>query len=248
MDLEVRMIKKTAIIIWVSVLVVALMEVFFPIKAHAQEAAEKAKTEVVFSTALRKAYVGLQGGVYHDDMVQQGDITVTLPSGVFFSAWGSTDFTKEKNFGKELDLIVGVSMDVGAVNVTLDQQYFMLQGSDALNSNLGLDVKGIFVRGELYFPATMTDQIQDGWAVAGGFAKDFSVGRLSLSIMEGVRYDSGAFGYEKAWVHRGYVGISLQMNEKTSFMVGVGLSQPITAVTDRKREVVWEIGLSHRLK
>ncbi|MES3004552.1 MAG: hypothetical protein V4690_00395 [Patescibacteria group bacterium] len=241
---------KIGIIVWVVVFLVALMS---PSPASAQTVSvpvvqeESAGTSVVFTTALRKAYIGLQGGMYHDDMVQQSDLTVTLPSGLYFSGWGSTDFTNQKNYGKEFDAIIGFSYNVGEVNIDVNQQYFVLQGYDALNTNAEVSFRSVFVSGEIYFPARMTNDdvvLENGWAVNAGIRKDFSKGAFGFSFEEGVRYDSGAFGYEPAWIHRGYLGISLEMNSKTTFFTGVRLTQPITNVTDRSRFVNWEIGIS----
>jgi len=242
---------KVGLAIW---FIVALLGLFAPVNAGAQTVSapvvqeeESAKTSIVFNTALRKAYVGLQGGMYHPAMVQQSDLTVTLPSGLYFSVWGSTDFTTEKNYGKEADAIVGFSYTVGSVDIDVNQQYFVLQGHDALNTNAEISLKGLFVKGELYFPARMTNDdvvLEEGWAVNVGIRKDFSRGPFGFSFEESIRYDSGAFGYEPAWVHRGHMGLSLEMNAKTAFFTGVSLSQPITAVTDRKQQVIWEIGIS----
>lgn len=255
MEVSMTTIEKSefrvAGVVWFLFLFALLLGLFAPVKVSAQTPSAPAPTSVVFNTALRRAYIGLQGGTYHPDMVQQGDLTVTLPSGIFFSVWGSTDLTDKKNFGKELDIIVGHTFEKGPFSLTSDVQYFVLRGGDALNTNLRVGLGALFIKGEVYIPAGWLDKspsIKEGWAVSGGFAKDFSRGPFSFSFEESVRYDSGAFGYESAWVLSGYAGLSLEMNAKTTFFTGVRLTQPITNVTDRSRFVNWEIGISRTLR
>jgi hypothetical protein len=115
---------RVVLIVWFSVLSVIALEIFFPTSAGAQtinapsvSAASdgKSSTEVVFTTAIKNAYIGLQGGEYHPDMVQQSDLTVSFSNGVFVSLWGSTDFTSKRNYGKEADFILGLEKYFGGL-------------------------------------------------------------------------------------------------------------------------------------
>lgn len=90
-------------------------------------AEEKEKTfSVDISTAFLSQYVGgLSGSVAHDDFVIQPDITVTHnPSGLYFDMWGSYSPNGREDFGDEIDYIVGISRDIGSVNLGIYYAYY----------------------------------------------------------------------------------------------------------------------------
>ncbi len=201
--------------------------------------------EVSFTTWLSKAYMGPNGALFADKVVQQGDLRIDLKNGLYCDVWGSTAFDRNKEYDKEADYTCGIARELAKkLKVDLSLAYFQVQGIDILTSSFMVRSGVVFFRVDAYKPR-IDGGPKKGLLLNGGFSNNFQFGKhLEFAIEESVRYDSGAFGFDRATLAQGQLNMNISVSRTTKLLLGLKLSTPITTVHDgRKTETVWIFGL-----
>jgi len=106
--------------IMLVVLVVGLM-------ASVVDAQETNAVEVSYTVGVVDKYLLPTGGtVYDGRTMMQGDLTVSLPNGLYVSFWGARGFgdLKDDLRGDEVDYIIGWASDVGPCAVDIALVYY----------------------------------------------------------------------------------------------------------------------------
>ncbi len=214
-------------------------------------ASNAAAQNVTITTATRPIYLGQQGGVFYDRPVQQTDVAAAWKNGVFADFWTSTGFNSKKDFGKEIDLVLGRAGKLGKLNYSTDVAYFIVQGIDVANWNGQLSAGPFFAKVEGYAPVQKGGP-RKGLIVSVGEQVSFAPSkRVSFSIMQLMKHDSGAFGFDKMWLYQGRLGLNLALSEKLTVGTAMRWSLPFPdeGIDDeRKGKIVWELNLSRTLK
>ena len=209
--------------------------------------------EVTVTSMVKGAYLGPDGAVWYRHPLLQSDIFVAWDNGVYADLWTSTGFNTRKDWDKETDITLGYGGKFRQLNYSVEGVYFAVMDGDILHGKLELSVEtpkvSPFVRVMGYVP-TRKGGPKEGVLLVGGFKTGFAPSdKVEISLEGSGRHDSGAFGYDEAWLVQGKVGVGVALTPKTQLLLGVELARPLTVVTDgRKGEVVWEIGLSHRFR
>ena len=209
--------------------------------------------EVSVTSMIRSVYMGQQGSIFADKAVSQTDLYLSWQNGIFSDVWFSTGADTKAEFDKELDLIVGRAGSHGEIKYSTDFEYFVIQGVDVVNVNGAIGYKFLLVKLEAYSP------IQKGGPRKGlissvGFQVNQAslsehIKRLKFNVGEWVKYDTGSFGFHEIWLLQGQLKGIFSLSEKTGIGAGLRWSVPITSSQDsRKGEIVWEFGLTQRLR
>ena len=206
-------------------------------------------SEVTITSMIRDKYTGDQGAVFYEHPVSNTDFSVTFRNGMFAGVWVSTGFNGRKDFDKELDLYVGYSRAIQRFQFSTDFEYFAIQGIDIVNLNGDLSLGPAFVRLEGYAPVKQSGPSK-GLIASLGLKHEFNLGeRFSFEIGGRGKYDSGSFGYEKAWLAQGTGILNFRASSKVTLIAEAELSKPIKALTDgRKREATFGGGISYSFR
>ena len=214
-------------------------------------AAPVAAQEVTVTSKFRPIYMGAQGGEFHPDPVLQTDVFVALPRGFFVDIWSSTGFDTEKNFGKELDLVVGRAGTFRKIAYSTDFEYFFVQGIDVVNVNGEISFQFLFVKLEAYSPTQKGGPGKGMISSAGmrllGKPLFERISRIKLDVGQWVKHDSGSFGFDRAWLYQGNLAGNVSINSHTNVSAGFRWSIPLNKPNDqREGKMVWEFGISQR--
>jgi hypothetical protein len=210
--------------------------------------------EVVHTTALRPVYMGQQGSIFADQHVMQSDVRVGWKNGVYADLWLSSGFNTRKDFDKEIDLTLGYAKSKKHFSYSVDGSYFVVKDIDVANLNAQIAAKGFFLKAEGYVPRGKGGPGKGFIWSTGMVADDLPLldryKRVRVSIGQWVKHDSGTFGMNPGWLYQGKLGVKLLATKKTAIGIGAKWSAPLsTDFSDgRKREFVWEFGLSRILK
>jgi hypothetical protein len=236
--------KKENTLRKLTILTVAIL-MFFAVSTFAQD--------ITLTTKFRSAYLGSTGGMFYDDIVQQGDITASWKNGWLVNAWASTSFNDKKDFGKEIDFTVGKNGNLGDIDYYTDFEYFLVQGKDVANWNGELSKSfngGLispFIRAEAYFP-TQTGGLRKGLMGVFGVKSNFKVSpKISISLGVQTRKDSGCFGNDAGVLGQGFIRTGFAINDKWTVIPGIMGMIPLSHRTDgRVAATATEIGVSYR--
>lgn len=201
------------------------------------------------SCAIKGDYLGADGAIFYDGKVLQCDTSHSWKKGFFLGIWASTAGNTALEFDKEVDLFGGYNGKVGKARYTIDVAHFAIQGIDVANANVEMGLGPAFVRLEGYVPVQKGGP-RKGLIAAVGARTSHPFGkRLGLQMDGWVKKDSGAFGFNRAWLVQGYTGLTMAVTPNTSLALGARWSSPITKVTDgRKTEVTWQAGVSRTFR
>lgn len=203
--------------------------------------------EVTLTSKVKGDYLGGDGATFYKGPVLQSDVYVNWKNGVFADVWTSTSNNTQIEFDKEVDLAVGRGGNVGPMKYLVDVEYYVIKGIDVLNANIEVGRGGSFARLEAYSPRASGGP-RKGLITAVGHRAELPIGHSRVSAVgQGwLKGDSGCFGFDKALLAQGYVGLKVGLWHGASLVGGARLSTPISKVGDgRKKEAVWETGLSH---
>jgi len=233
-------INRIAAIIGAAILLASLMANV----ANAQE------TATLTSKYTPVYFYDSNGARFYNGPVVQSDLFVTWKSGVYADIWTSTAGNTRLDFDKEIDVTIGYAGKVGRLNYKTELLYFVVKDGDVLDLNTEVSLGFVvspFIRVELYKPVENTGPKQ-GTILNAGLRSSFKIApRTTLSLEVTAHRDSGAFGYDRADILSGYIGLAVAVTDRTSLLVGVTPSHPLSVVRDgRKDEAVWEVGFSRR--
>ncbi|GEM_PF-6939614 len=212
--------------------------------------------EVTFTSKARQIYLGANGDPFYNGFVPQSDFFLSWENGFYGDLWFSTALNGQKDFDKEVDITVGKSGKIGELNYTADVNYFVLVITDVMNingetsRNLQINRKvnlAPFLRGEVYFPVHKGGPRQGLMVVSGIRSSSELHSHVGLLVNYWFKVDSGCFGYDRALLGQGFVGLSFKLNEKVVVTPGITMSKPLTSVNDgRKFHSNPEIAISYR--
>jgi hypothetical protein len=209
--------------------------------------------EVALTSKYAPVYMGVDGARFYNHPVIQTDLFVGWKNGFYGDFWVSTaaDGNTRREYDKEIDITLGYGFSARGLSYAVDAAYFVVQGIDVLNLNtevsLAKEKLSPFVRAEFYAPRKSGGPAK-GTIFSGGLRSKLAVAKnVTMSLEACVKQDSGAFGYDKATLLQGEVGFDVALTSKTTLLLGVRLSDPITKVSQgdgRKKEAIWSIGLT----
>ncbi len=206
---------------------------------------------VTVTSKVKAIYLGAQGAEFYPDApVLQSDVFVSWKNGMYFDLWTSTAANTTLRFDKEVDFTLGRRVVVGRMKYSADMNYYAIQAVDVLNPNVEVSLNATklspFARLEVYAPRKRGGPKKGVMEILGLRSATKVAPRLGLQVEAKVRHDSGAFGFDEAWLGQGYVGAVIYVG-KSTVVGGVRMSDPMTSVSakdGRKGEAVWEIGIS----
>lgn len=238
----------------------------FTLTAQTQSAT-KCETTVSAETGALSSYIGDDvGETYYDHPVVQGWVEVercgNRRNSYGFNAWGSLSTKKNPSEGTELDLSFFTNHRFKK-NVTVHLEgsvYFLIEGlriykaSAAVSKEFEVSEK---VEGNL------TNTLNLYWTnksaeVPGGFTDKTSVDfktklgkKASLTITPAVSFDNNPFGYgPRKLVGIGYLNgrVDVPLNNKVTFFVTGGISNPLFGDTTRGFRKFAGVGLAFQIR
>lgn len=215
--------------------------------------------QITATTTWLSKYVGSAGVVFHDDPVQQTDITLSFDNGVYVNAWNSLPWNGKEGFGKENDITIawagklgdsGFSLDAGisyfdcyqlfnrendTINPFAKLSYdWELNPNHTLTSSVKLEVPFNVSGGN---GTVVTAKINHSWKL---------LEKLYLNHGPAFIWDNGACTEHEGIVARYDLGVSYLVTESFSLTAGVNISTPISSgMNDRETEMVGLISLSY---
>ncbi|OGM97949.1 MAG: hypothetical protein A2735_00960 [Candidatus Yanofskybacteria bacterium RIFCSPHIGHO2_01_FULL_41_21] len=212
--------------------------------------------EITFTSKARQIYLGANGDPFYNGFVPQSDLSLAWENGFYGDVWFSTALNGRKDFDKEVDITFGKSGKIGQFNYTTNINYFVLVITDVMNvngetnRNLQINRKvnlAPFLRGEVYFPVHKGGPRQGLMVVSGIRSSSELHPRVILLANYWFKMDSGCFGYDRALLGQGFVGLGFKVNGKVTVTPGVTVSKPLTSVSDGRRfQSNPEIAISYR--
>lgn len=206
-------------------------------------------------------YLGPNGSMYHDKPVLQTAVSGELPKAFYwevFHSIGLDDGDFSSNFGDEIDLTVGKTFELSE-SLTLDASVAYWDTVDLLSSKPAdvavASTKLSLATGESSsvslcfdrYVSTDTSIYASGYKVGlyASFEQEVRTG-LTLSLEPSVSYDSGAYGYQKAWVAALDASLAWKLDDRVSIVLpAMSMTRMLSTVADRRKtEVVWGGGLS----
>lgn len=196
--------------------------------------------EVILTSKVKDAYLGVNGGVFYDKPVVQSDLYLGLSNGVYADVWVSSGFNGDRDFDKEIDLTVGVNGSAAGIDYTIEASYFVLIVPDVFNIvvegrkflTIGHGVPIVpFLRLEGYAPFVDDGPRRGMMAIIGARCPVQITPWLSGSLKAQIRKDTGCFGNDPAVLAQGSLDFEARVSDDLNLLVGVTFSDPLTDVS-----------------
>lgn len=249
----------------ICIVVLAVVVTGFPAFASASEV-QKGRISFQLTEEIWSEYMGVNGAIFHDDLLFVSDLTVSFPNGTYIDVWNALALDEiggSLNWGNETDFTVGYSREIGGVCFDFNVTYFDLKplfyvpGGDivriqgrvskqlTLSENHVLTPWGMF---RVYFPIRASHELEKGELGYVGFKHSWNLSsKLHMSQGLTILRDGGPWRFDPGFLGLYDVGLTLDLTDNLSIrLLSVKLAEPLTTDDTRDSEIVWKGGLSWR--